>query len=90
MTKLGIPDPLAPGRVRLVLVEREIATDPREALLVVHSDLEMLVNVGGRERTTAEYSALLRSSRLRVARTIPLGSAAEAMGNQFLKAQLDG
>lgn len=77
------------GRARLVLVEREIATDPRAALVVHHSDLEMLVNVGGRERTTAEYSALLRSSGLRVTRTISLGSAAEAMGHQLIEAQLD-
>jgi hypothetical protein len=74
---------------RLVLVEREIAADPREALLVRHADLEMLVNVGGRERTTAEYSELLRQSGLRLTRTISLGSAAEAMGHQLIEAQVD-
>jgi O-methyltransferase domain/Dimerisation domain len=77
------------GPARLVLVEREIATDPREARLVLHADLEMLVNVGGRERTTAEYSELLRRSGLRFTRTISLGSAAEAMGHQLIEAQVD-
>ena len=33
---------------RLILVERYVADDPREAPLVHHADLEMLVNVGGR------------------------------------------
>ena len=52
---------------RLLLVERYIADDPREALPVLHADLEMLVNVGGRERTTDEYATLLARSGLRLA-----------------------
>ncbi len=59
---------------RLLLVERHVATDPHEALSVLLADLEMLVNVGGRERTTDEYGTLLARSGLRLARTIPLGS----------------
>ena len=73
---------------RLVLVERYLATDPREALLVRHADLEMLVNVGGRERTTDEYAALLARSGLRLARTIALGTTPEALGHQLIEAQL--
>src|SRR6266852_2025199 len=44
---------------RVVLVELYLAADPQEALPVLHSDLEMLVNVGGRERTTDENATLL-------------------------------
>ncbi len=41
-----------------------------EALPVLHADLEMLVNVGGRERTTDEYATLLARGGLRLAQTI--------------------
>lgn len=77
------------GGTRLVLVEREIAADPREAALVLHADLEMLVNVGGRERTTDEYAALLGRSGLRLTRTISLGAVAEAMGHHLIEAHVD-
>jgi hypothetical protein len=73
---------------RLVLVERYLATDPQEALLVRHADLEMLVNVGGRERTTDEYTALLARSGLRLTKTIALGTTPEALGHQLIEAQL--
>ena len=42
---------------RLVLVERYLATDPHAALLVLHADLEMLVNVGGRTSTRRSWRA---------------------------------
>jgi hypothetical protein len=38
---------------RVLLVEWYLAVDPHETLSVLHADLEMLVNVGGLERTTA-------------------------------------
>jgi len=69
------------------LLERYVADDPREAMLALHADLEILVNVGGRERTTDEYAALLARSGLRLARTIPLGRAQEAMGHYLIEAQ---
>jgi hypothetical protein len=72
---------------RLLLVERYVATDPREALPILYSDLEMLVNVGGRERTTDEYGALLARSGLRLTQTISLGRAQEAMGHHLIEAQ---
>ena len=73
---------------RVLLVERYLATDPHEVLLVLHADLEMLVNVGGRERTTDEYAALLARSGLRLAKTIALGTTPEALGHQLIEAQL--
>jgi hypothetical protein len=72
---------------RLILVERYLADDPREALPVLHADLEILVNVGGRERTTDEYASLLARSGLQLARTIPLGRAPEALGHYLIEAQ---
>jgi len=71
----------------VVLVERYLATDPHEALPVLYSDLEMLVNVGGLERTTDEYTTLLARSGLRLAQTISLGRLEEAMGHHLIEAQ---
>ena len=72
---------------RLILVERYLPDDPREAPLVLHADLEMLVNVGGRERTTDEYETLLARSGLRLAQTISLGRSMEAIGHYLIEAQ---
>jgi len=72
---------------RLVLVELYLAADPRETVPALHSDLEMLVTVGGRERTTDEHAALLARSGLRLGQTISLGRAEEAMGYYLIEAQ---
>lgn len=72
---------------RLLLVERYVATDPHEALPVLYSDLEMLVNAGGRERTTDEYATLLARGGFRLAQVISLGGAQEAMGHHLIEAQ---
>jgi hypothetical protein len=77
---------MAPG-ARLLLVERYVATDPREAFPVLQSDLEMLVIVGGLERTKDEYATLLARSGLRLIQTISLGNVPEAMGHQLIEAQ---
>jgi hypothetical protein len=39
---------------KVLVVERQIVRDHREAMRVLHADLEMLVNVGGMERTDAD------------------------------------
>src|SRR5262249_16338895 len=75
------------GDARLILVERYIPENPREAPLVFHADLEILVNVGGVERTTAEYDRLLERSGFHLTRTISLGQAAEAQGHQLIEAE---
>jgi hypothetical protein len=72
---------------RLILVERYLPDDPREAPIIYHADLEMLVNVGGRERTNEEYAALLTRAGLRMMRTISLGRAEAAMGHHLIEAQ---
>ena len=73
---------------RLILVERYVPDDPRDAPgIFINADLEMLVNVGGQERTTEQYATLLARAGLRLTRTIPLGSADAAMGHQLIEAQ---
>jgi O-methyltransferase domain len=59
---------------RLLLVERYVATDPREALPVLVYDLEMLVNDGGRERTTDEYETLLARGGFQLAQATSRGA----------------
>lgn len=61
---------------RLLLVER-IMPERVQALhthkAVVRADLSMLVGPGGRERTEAQYAALLATADLRLARIVPAG-----------------
>ena len=52
---------------RLILVERYVADDPREAPLVHHADLEMLVNVGGQSAPRMSTATLLARSGFRLA-----------------------
>jgi hypothetical protein len=54
------------GHGRVLIVERLIPDDPAQAVPVLLSDINMLVlSPGGRERTNAEYAALLRAAGLR-------------------------
>ena len=64
-----------PGR--LLVVERRIAPDYRQALPELHVDLEMLVNVGGLQRTDAEYGTLFAATGFRLTKIVPLGDAAQ-------------
>jgi orsellinic acid C2-O-methyltransferase len=62
---------------RLVLVERfmpERIDSPDEYLGTVMSDLHMMVVLGGRERTTPEYGALLTAAGLRLTREVAMSS----------------
>jgi hypothetical protein len=65
-------------RARLLVVEpivpEDIRTSPLAAMLA-HTDLNMLVVTGGRERTEAEYRALIESAGLRVERVIATPAA---------------
>jgi hypothetical protein len=58
---------------RLVLLERtlpERIDDSAGTLATVMSDLHMMVVLGGRERTPAEYGELLSSAGLRMTRHV--------------------
>jgi hypothetical protein len=59
---------------RLLLIERVVppGNEPAEAKLF---DINMLVVVGGRERTAGAYRALLDDAGLTMTRLIPTGSA---------------
>jgi hypothetical protein len=75
---------MRPG-ARLVLIERKLPDESEvsaQALSTLMSDLNMMVLLGGRERTTAEYAALLERAGLGMTRAIPMESdfyAIEAM-----------
>lgn len=57
---------------RVLIIERVIAP-PNEGRDAKFSDLNMLVNPGGRERTREEFAALLGSSGLRLERVLDAG-----------------
>ncbi|MBJ7593711.1 MAG: methyltransferase [Candidatus Dormibacteraeota bacterium] len=58
---------------KVLVLERAIAPDYRQAMAELHLDMEMLVNVGGIQRTEAEYGALFAASGLRLSAVVPLG-----------------
>ena len=59
----------------LLAIEHAVAPEPRQTQPVLHLDLEMLVNLSGRERTEAEYRALFAAG-FQLSRSVPLGGAA--------------
>jgi O-methyltransferase domain/Dimerisation domain len=61
-----------PKEGKVLLIERRIEPDHREAMRVLHIDLEMLVNVCGMERTDAEYRSLLERAGFGLVRIVPL------------------
>lgn len=62
---------------RLLVVERAIATDYRRAMPVLHLDMEMLVMLGGVQRTDDEYRALLGAAGFRLTSIVPLNDPAQ-------------
>jgi O-methyltransferase domain/Dimerisation domain len=61
-------------RGRVLIVERLIPDDPREAVPVLLSDLNMLLLTGGQERTNAEYGMLLAAAGLRPGQIQPVAT----------------
>ena len=61
-------------RGRVLIVERLIPDDPRKAVPVLLSDLNMLLLSGGQERTNAEYGELLAAAGLRPGRIEPVAA----------------
>ena len=57
---------------KVLLVERVIPTDRTPELLVLESDVQMLVAPGGKERTEAEYRALLAAAGFELTKLIPV------------------
>jgi hypothetical protein len=56
----------------VVLVERVILSGSTPSLLVLESDVNMLVATSGKERTDAEYRALLRAAGFELRQLIPV------------------
>ncbi len=64
-------------RARLALVERQLPQlidNPDVALPSVMSDLQMMLVLGGAERTTSEYRQLMAGAALEMNRVIPIGA----------------
>ena len=59
-------------RGKVLLVERVILTGSTPQVLVLESDVQMLVWAGGKERTDAEYRALLSAADFEVTQLIPV------------------
>jgi len=57
-----------------VLAPERLTGSPFESI-VVGSDLNMMLMTGGKERTEAEYRALLASAGLRVTRVVGTGTS---------------
>jgi O-methyltransferase domain len=58
---------------KLLVVEREVVPVHAAAMPARHIDMEMLVNVGGLERTAAEYSDLFQKAGFALERVVSLG-----------------
>lgn len=57
---------------KVLLVERMIPAGRQPELLVLESDIQMLVATGGKERTEAEYRALLNAAGFEFTSSIPI------------------
>jgi hypothetical protein len=71
---------------RLVVIEMLVPADTRPAAAKIH-DLEMLVFTSGRERTAAEYRALLRAAGLRLRRVVATGTAVSLIEARKINAE---
>jgi hypothetical protein len=64
----------------VLVVERLVGPDHRAGLALLGSDLEMMVNVGGKERTEMEFRALFAQAGLQIRSIIgPVGTAGYAV-----------
>jgi SAM-dependent methyltransferase len=57
---------------KVLIVERLIPDGPGDAVPTLLSDVNMLINSGGRERTNAEYASLLAAAGLRIGAVQPV------------------
>jgi O-methyltransferase domain/Dimerisation domain len=65
-----------PGTARLLLVEAVLPERARDAPEAIRMDLHMMVLLGARERTEAEYRRLLAAAGLHLRRVVPTASPA--------------
>jgi hypothetical protein len=62
---------------KVLVIESTIAPEYRQAIPSLQLDLEMLVVLGGRQRTEAEYRVLFAVAGFHLSRVIPLGDATQ-------------
>lgn len=62
---------------KLLVIERRISSDYRESLQVLHIDMEMLVTLGGHQRTDEEYRVLFAAAGFDLRGITPLHDAAQ-------------
>lgn len=65
-----------PESGKLLVIERRLDPDYRKALLVLQIDMEMLVTLGGVERTDEEYRSLFAAAGFELSAIVPLNDAA--------------
>jgi hypothetical protein len=62
---------------KVLVVERLVGSDHRAGLALLANDVEMMVNIGGKERSECEFRELFVEAGLRIARVIgPIGASA--------------
>lgn len=65
-----------PANGKIAVIERRLEPDYRKALLVLHLDMQMLVALGGGERTDDEYRSLFAAAGFGLSAIAPLDDAA--------------
>jgi hypothetical protein len=66
-----------PQNGKVLIVERGVAENYRQTIPALYSDLEMMVNLGGLQRTEAEYGALFADAHFTLTNVIEVGDAAQ-------------
>ena len=74
---LMLNDDYTPMDFVVLVLERTIAPDYKEAVPVLQLDLQILVMLGGKERTEAEYSTLFAGAGLQLSAVCPLGDSGQ-------------
>jgi hypothetical protein len=78
-------DAAAPGG-KVLVVERLLGTVDRAGLALLANDIEMMVNVGGKERSEAEFRELFEQAGLRISRII---GPVDAGGHVIMEGQCE-
>ena len=68
--------PRCPPHARLLVVDAILPERAKDAPFAIRMDLHMLLMLGARERTEAEFRALLGERRVRGPRVVPTRSPA--------------
>jgi hypothetical protein len=67
------------GTAKVLIFDRLVAPDHTAGLPVLHIDLEMMVNLGGLERTKDQFNSLLTAAGFTVSRIVPIAGTGHAI-----------